>query len=307
MKRNKKLFLAWAVFLVVAFLFVVLIEMYHYFNNERPSDYQCRILINKDSEIIESIEVFDLIQREKTNVDAKFYEKTKYGDLPKISSDGASVFDEYSSCLEISSKKELRIAVLVNDGSKVNAYLKLNNQRVTFILPHYLDKLKNVVEAIKKNGHEFFIQMPTQSSVLLVSADKNGAISPFLANANIEDTLDNLLHLLGSTKYALGIANVSPTLFTKSEKNMTVVAHELLKRGLAFLNFEKSDDLVRNIARKSGLIYINATTMFEANNFDASKLKNGDILIINLEQLDNFMKVLPSDWLLTPISASVRR
>jgi polysaccharide deacetylase 2 family uncharacterized protein YibQ len=218
------------------------------------------------------------------------------------------VLEEYSACLEISSKKELRIGVLVDEDSGMDiANLKLDNQKITFILPHNLNQLENIVKAIKKLGHEFFIQMPTQSSESLVSVYKKGNVSPFLANADVEDTQDNLLFLLGSTKYALGIANISPTLFTKSEKNIIVVANELLKRGLAFLDSDKSNDLLKSIAKKSGLAYINATTVFDANNFDPSNLEDKAALIVNLKHLNVLRKVLPSDWLLTPISAVVRR
>ncbi|MDR2158417.1 MAG: divergent polysaccharide deacetylase family protein [Holosporaceae bacterium] len=305
MKNNKKLFLAWIIFLTIAFFFIIAVEVYHNFQSERMSNYQYRILISKDSiiEIDPPNPSVSSPEEKKVDPDAKFYEQTKYGNLPKIASKGACVFDEYSAYSEISAKKELRVAILIGDG-KANLNLKLNGQRVTFILPHYIDQLESVAKAIRKSGNEFFIQIPTQSSI---PANKKESVSPFLANANLNDTLEKLFYLIGSTKYALGIASVSPTLLTKSKKDITAIADALSQRGLAFLDVEKSNDLLKGISEKNGLIYINATNKFEANDFDISKLKDRDVIIIRLEQLESLMKILPSDWILTPVSASVRR
>jgi polysaccharide deacetylase 2 family uncharacterized protein YibQ len=305
MKNNKKLLFAWIGFLGILVLFVVLVEIYHHFQSERSSNYHYRILISKDSiiEIDLSSPSVSSDNEKKQEQDAKFYERTKYGYLPKVSPEGTGVFDEYAAYSEISSKKELRVAVVVEDG-KVDANLKLNGQRITFILPHYIDQLESVVKAIRESGNEFFIQIPTQSSI---PADKKETVSPFLANANLEDTLDRLLRLIGSTKYAIGVANVSPTLLTKSKKDITAIAQVLSQRGLAFLDVEKSNDLLKSISEKNGLIYINATNTFKAKDFNISQLKDGDVLMIRLEQLGSLMKALTPEWLLTPVSASVRR
>jgi hypothetical protein len=81
----------------------------------------------------------------------------------------------------------------------------------------------------------------------------------------------------------------------------------LSKKGLAFFDIEKSNGLLKSISEKNGLIYINATTTFESDNFDVSKLKEGDIIAVRLEHLNDLMKILPEEWLMTPVSASVRR
>jgi polysaccharide deacetylase 2 family uncharacterized protein YibQ len=309
---KRKLFFAWIIFLITVVLFLLGVEFYHNFQNEHLSSYQYRILIDKNLVVEEEEKVPDQVPVKEEHVkeehifnpDTEFYEKTKYGYLPRVSQKGAKVFDEYSACSEISAQKELRVIIIVEDASQIDQISKLGNQKVSFVVPYYIDKLEEVIEAIRKKGHEFFLQIPTQFSI---PADKKATISPFLANADQEDTLDKLFYLLGSAKYAIGIANVSPTLFTKSKRDMNIIANALIKRGIAFLDIEKSGGLLKDIAENSDLIYIHATNMYESNTFDLSKIKDREILVVQLDHLDSFLKSINSDWLLAPVSASVRK
>jgi polysaccharide deacetylase 2 family uncharacterized protein YibQ len=302
-EKNKKLRSAWTIFLALVALFIAAVSAYHSFRKERSSSYQYRILIDENT-VVENEETKVEVEREtKIDPDEKFYEQTKYGLLPKIAEDGTRPFDAYSACSEIDPKKKLRVVVLIGDCDGINAKIKLINQKVTFVIPYYVDRLESVIKVVKESGHEFFIQIPTQYSVL---TDKKRTVSPFLANSEIDETLDKLFGLLASAKYALGIASVSPTLLTKSKKDMTAIAEVLAKRGLAFLDLEKTNDLLQSLSEESGMIYINRTAAFEANDFDVSKLNDGDIVTVRLERLDDLVKALPDDWLLTPVSASVR-
>jgi polysaccharide deacetylase 2 family uncharacterized protein YibQ len=306
MKNNQKLFFAWGIFFIGTFLFVAAVEMYDSSGKGHASNFQYRILIDKDSIIENEEKNSDTTQQEEKKIDpeTELYERTKYGYLPKISKDGTCVFDQYSAKPKIGSKKELRIAVLVDDASKIESAVKLNDQKITFIVPHYIDNLEKVIKTIRENGHEFFIQMPTQSSI---PAEKKEIVSPFLANADIDTTLDKLFYLLASTKYAVGLANISPALITKSKKDMTAIASALAQRGLAFFDLEKSNDLLQSVAQKMCLLYICATNTFESSDFEISKLKDKDIFVVRLTHLEEFVKSLSADWLLSPVSVSVRK
>ncbi|MDR1235478.1 MAG: divergent polysaccharide deacetylase family protein [Holosporaceae bacterium] len=306
MKNNRKLFFAWSIFFAAMFLFIATVEIYNGSQKSRASNFQYRILIDKNSIIENEEKNSDAAQQEEKKFDPEneLYERTKYGYLPKISKDGARVFDQYSAKSEIGAKKELRIAVLVDDAGKIESAVKLTDRKVTFIVPHYIDDFEKVIKMIRENGHEFFIQMPTQSSI---PSEKRESVSPFLANSDIDTTLDKLFYLLASTKYAVGLANVSPTLITKSKKDITAIASTLAQRGLAFFDLEKSNDLLQNIAQEICLLYMCATNTFESGGFDVSKLKDKDILAVRLTHFEDFVKNLPADWLLSPISASVRK
>ncbi|MDR0580653.1 MAG: divergent polysaccharide deacetylase family protein [Holosporaceae bacterium] len=303
MKANRKLYLAWGIFFAVVVLFVIIIEAYHNFRCRYAVGYHYRILIDKDTIRENDEKEQECMPSPEIDADDEFYEQTKYGYLPKISSKGERVFDRYAVCAETAPHKKLRVAVLVDNGDRIGVAVKLKGQKVTFVIPHHMRQLEETVKIIHENGHEFFIQMPTQASVV---EDENGIIAPFLANDNLDSTLDKLFHLISVAKYALGVANTSKTLFTKSSRDMTVVAEELTKRGLAFFDAEKSNDLMTEISQSSGLIYIRSTKTFETSDFDISKLRNGDILAIRLENLEMLIKELPSNFMLTPVSAAVK-
>jgi hypothetical protein len=308
--RNRKLFSAWMIFLIAAVSFAVGVEVYSGFKKERSSNYRYRIPIDKNERPEQFAEKKEEpIPKKKAEEDRHddFYERTAYGCLPKISRDGGCVFDRYSACSEIVSGRKLGVAVLLGEAdagnpSAVDAGLK--GQRVTFIVPHYFDRLEETVQAVRKGGHEFFIEMPLQFPG---SSIGKGTIAPFLVNAEARDTLDKLFRLLASTKYALGIANVSPTLLTKSVKDMTIIAEALADRGVAFFNFEGSNDLLERVAEMTGVIHLKASAVFESDDFDISKLRDGDILLIRREHLPALMKSLPSDWVLTSVSACAGR
>ncbi|MDR2724339.1 MAG: divergent polysaccharide deacetylase family protein [Holosporaceae bacterium] len=302
MEKNRKLFFAWIAFLVTIFLFVIITGVYHNFREKHAFGYHYRILIDKDLVVENEDKNQESIHTSETDSDAGFYEQTKYGYLPIITPNGKSVFDRFAARIGINTQKILRVAVLVDESNKTQISMKLNNQIMTFIIPHHINQLDDLVKMIREKGHEFFIQIPTQTST---RENKEGGISPFLANDNLENTREKLFYLLAVTKYALGIANITPTLFTKSNRDMTAVIDVLTERGAAFFDAEKSNDLIKNIARIRSLIYINPTHIYEARDFDISQLKDGDVLMIRLEHLEDLMKKLPRDWTLAPVSSSV--
>ncbi|MDR2068140.1 MAG: RNA pyrophosphohydrolase [Holosporaceae bacterium] len=311
MKRNKKLVGAWVIFITTIILFVAGVEFYHYFRMEYVSSYQCRILINEDLANLESkLENPSLFVRlekeENTDQDAKFYERTKYGELPRIVGYGRQVFDVYSSRFEAPrSLKKVFVAVPVENTepeSFASFARALGNVKVTFIFPHYLEKLEEIARIAVQNGHEFFLQIPTQSSI---PADKKNVISPFLANANPEDMLEKLRYLMASAKHMIGMANTTPTLLTKSQKDMSIIGNELAARGLALLDLEKSNEMLSRLSRESGLIYHNVGYKFSAA--DASQIRDGDSVVIPFEQITDFIKGLAKDFVVAPISVSIKR
>ncbi|MDR0677242.1 MAG: divergent polysaccharide deacetylase family protein [Holosporaceae bacterium] len=297
MRENKTLLWSWISFIIVLIIFIAMVEAYHHIKKERSYDYQCRILINKNT-VVESED--DLIKpniKEKKDSDDKFYEDTKYGYLPKISPDGGRVFDEYSAVVTIKNDfKKIRLAILVNNSSIDNLLKTVQKWKITFIIPNYLDNFSEVIQKIRKEGHEFFLQIPTQSSI---PAEKKTIVSPFLANSN--DTIDKLLYLLSSCKYAIGIANVTPTLITKSKNDVCLISNELSKRGLAFLNIEKPNDLF--ISQKNELIYINITHIFDEKTFNKFSINNGDILLIDQKDVQGFIRNIVGECELIPVSA----
>ncbi|MDR3187362.1 MAG: RNA pyrophosphohydrolase [Holosporaceae bacterium] len=311
MKRNRKLVGAWLIFITTVVLFVAGVELYHYFRSEYVSNYQCRILINEDLANLESKRekpgIFvRLGKEENADPDIGFYERTKYGELPRIIGYGRQIFDVYSSPFKASPPlKRVFVAVQVEDTDPESfaAFIRvLGNAKVTFIFPHYLGKLEEIASIVVKNGHEFFLQIPTQSSI---PDDKKNTISPFLANADPDDMLEKLRYLTASAKYAIGVANTTPTLLTKSKKDMSIIGNELAKRGLALLDLEKSNEMLSQLSKESGLIYHNIG--YRSSAADVSKIKDNDSVVVPFEQITAFTKGLAEDFVVAPVSVSMKR
>ncbi|MBO4405594.1 MAG: divergent polysaccharide deacetylase family protein [Alphaproteobacteria bacterium] len=288
----------WCIFFGGVAVFVAGVELWHRHVQNKDSVYQCRILIDKDFSVDET----DSDERTK-NERISLYVRTKYGVLPRKQSDPSKIFDAYSATVDCEGGENcfkggyLKLAVLVKDATKENIQniiARFPDTKVSFILPHYTVGLGKIAEIIVSSGHEFFIQLPTQSSIPL---DKKETVSPFLANASSDEVRDKLYYLMSSAKYAIGIANTSDSLITKSAKDMEVIAKELSQRGMAFLNIEGDGDVTEEISERIKLLSL------QAKIFDKSApLSKEDSIIVDSAQLDDVMQALPEDVKFVPIS-----
>ena len=200
----------------------------------------------------------------------------------------------HEDCLR---KGYLKLAVLVQDATEEsiqNIIARFSDVKVSFIVPHYVVNLGKIAEIIVSSGHEFFIQLPTQSSIPL---DKKETVSPFLANASSDEVRDKLYYLMSSTKYAIGIANTCDSLVMKSGKDMEIIAKELSQRGMALLNIEDDSDVINEISERINLKTLRAK-VFQ----DSDQLKEKDTIIASSKQLNDVIKALPKGIKLVPIS-----
>lgn len=286
----------WLVFFGGFAAFVAGVELWHRHIQDRNSVYQCRILIDKDFSVDESNS-----DEETRSEPISLYVRTKYGVLPRRQSDSSKIFNAYSATVDYEEdclrNGYLKLAVLVQNATEEsiqNIIARFSEAKISFIVPHYVANLNRIAEIIVSSGHEFFIQLPTQSSIPL---DKKETVSPFLANASSNEVRDKLYYLISSAKYAVGIANTSDSLITKSAKDMEIIAKELSQRGMAFLNIENDNDVISEISER-----INLQTL-RAKVFQKSvQLKEKDAIIVNSNQLDDVMRALPREVKLVPVS-----
>ena len=286
----------WGIFLGGLVVFVAGVELWHRHVQNKNSVYQCRILIDKDFSIDETVSD-EGVKSEKISL----YVRTKYGVLPRKQSDPLKIFNAYSAAVDCEEDclKDgyLRLAVLVQNATKENIQsiiARFPDTKISFIVPHYAVGLGKIAEIIISSGHEFFIQLPTQSSI---PSDKKETVSPFLANASSDEVRDKLYYLISSAKYAIGIANTSDSLVTKSAKDMEIIAKELSQRGMAFLNIEDDNDVAEEISERIKLLSLRAKI------FDKSApLNKEDSVIVDSAHLDDMMKSLPKGVRLVPIS-----
>ena len=294
---KSRLGLSWGVFLGTLIVFVSGVEILHKYRNKQNVSYQCRIVIDKD------LAADEILSKEEDSKAAKpqLYERTSYGILPKKQPDCSKIFNAYASDV-IYDPQFVKVAVIIDENSDLEKIQKIvdacGDTKVSFVIPYYLPNIKNVANAIITNGCEFFIQLPTTTSI---PQDLKNKVSPFLANSNPQDLLDKLNYLISSAQYAIGIANVSETLITKSSKDMTLMMRELSQRGLAFLCIDGNDDVLGEIS--SSVKFIN----LKANAFGKeSDIKNGDALFVRESQFEDFIKALPKNIKCVPISFKVK-
>lgn len=316
MQKSKKLIFAWLTYVLILSMLIIVTKIYHDTKKESISIYQYRILINKDLYKTESVvkkqespRTTDISDSKSEIKEKKYeellYERLKYGDVPKISPDGVRVLDIYSASFSIKNKKKICLAIFIDKilQDHIMTIIKiLADTKVTFIVPHYLENLNDIVSIIVNSGHEFFLQIPTQTAI---PSDKKKTVSPFLANTDKENVIDNLLNLLASTKYAIGIANTTSTLLTKSLKDMSVISEELSKRGLAFLDFEKVSDMSKKLSEDSSFIQANVSENFlSIKDINISEIYDGKVFAIHIEKLNDFLNAVAKhpEYVIAPVS-----
>ncbi len=272
-------------------IFVAGVEIWHRLSQDGDLMYQCRIPIDEDFSVNE-VNNDEEIRSEKISL----YTRTQYGVLPRKQSDPTKIFNAYSADV-VCKRDYVKLAILVKDATEENIQniiAQLQNSKVTFVIPHYVNNLNRIAEIIISSGNEFFIQLPTQSSIPL---DKKNRVSPFLANASDDEIREKISYLISSVKYAIGVANTSESLVTKSQKDMEVILQELSQRGMAFLNIKDDSNVEEEISERIKLLALK-TKIFEKEDV----LKTKDAVIIASDQLDDLKKALPKGATIVPVS-----
>ncbi|GHT92229.1 hypothetical protein FACS1894122_05790 [Alphaproteobacteria bacterium] len=325
MKRDNRLIFAWSAFILCIIAFLVVTEIYYDdHSSEQSSGYQYRIFINND--IVNDVEEDDSSKEKSTDSlgkspdsevdklpksdDNLFYEKTKYGYVPRISLDGNKILNVYAAKFSENGKKKAHLVIYLDNNSIEflgHALKMLGSCRCTFVVPHYLTKVADVVKTIFEAGHEVFLQIPVQSSMLDNSQNE---IAPFLANSSSEDTLDKLLRLLAVSKYIMGIANPSSILLTKSKSDMSVILDELSRRGLAFLDLENTNNVLDVLSGNDCVIHANASVVFEAKSaLEIPDNEDGRVFLLHLDKLRDFLTAASKheNYAIAPVSALMRK
>lgn len=285
----------WCLFFGGLIIFAIGVELWHRYSQEGDLVYQFRIPIDEDFSVEEASS-----DEEAKSERISLYTRTKYGVLPRKQSDPAKIFNAYSANIECKGSY-VKVAILVEDATeeKIQSLVaQFPNTKVSFIIPHYANNLNRIAEIIISSGHEFFIQLPTQSSIPL---DKKNRVSPFLANASADEVREKLSYLISSVKYAIGVANTSKSLVTKSRKDMEVISQELSQRGMAFLNIKDDSSIEEEISDRIKLL------SFHAKVFEKSGvLKEKDSIMITSDQINDLKVNLPKNLTIVPISFGTR-
>lgn len=290
-----KLSIYWGIFLTILLVFIISVEVMHRVSKEKDLTYQCRIVIDKH------LAVEDYSSEEEPKADkGNMYESTSYGVLPKNQKDYMKIFKAYSAKCNYSGPY-VKAAVVLKEATPAQVQKvveDLDGAKISFIIPYYVPNLHEVIDSIIANGDEFFIQLPTQSSI---PEEKTSKVSPFLANADPKETLDKLRYLIASSKYAIGVSVISNSLLLKSKKDLLLIANELSKKGLAFLGLQDGGDVFEDVLQDIKMLLLRAEVYSEEDEISASSS-----FIFDFSQMQKFMSSLPKGAKIVPLSFGVQ-
>lgn len=294
---KSKLVKSWCAYITFVLAFVFAVEFYNKQHKDASTAFKCRILVSKDLIIDESEKKEPKVQpKTASETSDSLYEKTKYGLLPKISINGETVFDRYSTKTDAGRIVKLAVSLdKENIDDVIRLLSRLGSNKVSFIIPTYMENFRNIVSVILEHGHEIFLLLPTQSSV-----SDTQKVAPFLANSNPEETKDKLLKLVASVTKIIGVANISSTLLTQSAQDMEVISLELAKRGLAFFDVNLQNDILNTLAQKTGLIYRHITELYSADKKQIPK--ENETYFVRFPDVSTFMQAVPEGVAFAPVS-----
>lgn len=175
-----------------------------------------------------------------TQPDARLFEKSRFGLLPKIGADGSRASDVYRRPARVSDGAqagEPRIALLIggmglNEGVTRSAVKELPPE-VTLGFASVAADLASQVAYARKAGHEVLLQIPMEA----VAADKSGHLPHELtAEASAAQNIDNLRWDMGRFPGYFGVMNYMGSKLTSDGAALGPVLQEMADRGLAYVD-----------------------------------------------------------------------
>jgi hypothetical protein len=91
---------------------------------------------------------------------------------------------------------------------------------------------------------------------------------------------------------------------------MAIISSELAKRGLAFLDLEKSGDLMQKLSRDFDLMYVSAAVSLPPKAVvEMSNLSDGQIFAIHQDSIGDFLAALSQHkgYIKAPVSSVMRK
>ncbi len=210
-------------------------------------------------------------------LDRTLSESSRHGVLPVISADGRRPLDVYARPLdEGKAGKKPRIAIIVGGlgigESITNRAIRRLPGEVTLAFAPYGGQLSRQVARARENGHEVMLHAPMEpydyptmipARRLWFRGQKPGA------------TQDRLHWLMSRFQGYVGVVNFMGAKFMSSDQDFQIVASELARRGLGFIQDGSTvDDGAAALMRANGGaaaradVVIDITT--EAKEIDAS-------------------------------------
>jgi polysaccharide deacetylase 2 family uncharacterized protein YibQ len=170
--------------------------------------------------------------------DTPIAEASKYGLVPKISSDGRKPSDIFAktSVAEAEDKRP-KIAILIGGlgigREATNQVFDRLPRTITLGFPPYGDNLEQWVARAREDGHEIMLQVPMEP---FDYPDNDPGPQTLLTSASSEQNLDRLYWHLSRFQGYAGLANFMGARFVATDAAMQPIVREAGKRGLAWFD-----------------------------------------------------------------------
>ncbi len=175
----------------------------------------------------------------QANVDARLLEKTRHGDVPRISPDGARPSTAYARSVKLPPGKTdaPRIAIIVAglgiSSNATNDALTKMPGAVSFAFTPYDNEIDKLVSRARLDGHEVLLQAPMEP---FDYPDNDPGPQTLLTSLSPDQNIDRLQWLMSRFQGFVGIANYMGARFTASDQALNPVLREIAKRGLIYVD-----------------------------------------------------------------------
>jgi uncharacterized protein len=185
-------------------------------------------------------------------VDPQLVEASRYGPIPRVSSDGARPLDAYASpAAKAADRRSARIAIVVgglgiSDAATLDAITKLPDSITLAFAPYGNDLVKLATRA-RAAGHEILLQLPMEP---FDYPDNDPGPQTLLSTASDTQNIERLHWMMSRIQGYVGVTNYMGARFTATEKSVSPVLRDVSKRGLLYLDDGSSQ---RSVAAQSAM------------------------------------------------------
>ena len=164
-------------------------------------------------------------------------EKTRFGILPRIASDGSRPLDVYARPTSRRAAASARVVLIVGglgiSQTGTQEALRLLAPEVTLAFAPYGSSLDRWMTRARSDGHELLLQLPMEP---FDYPDNDPGPHTLLTNAAPEINGERLQYLLGRLTNYVGVVNYMGAKFTANDAALTTALKEISGRGLMYVD-----------------------------------------------------------------------
>lgn len=261
------------------------------------------------------------------NPDPRVSERSSYGFLPKVSSEGVRPLDSYARPFTTEFSSIPRIAIVINgfglsETGTSNAIDSLPAD-VTFAVAPYGNDLDSWMQRARGKGHELLLQLPLEPFDF---PDNDPGPHTLLVSLQPTEMLDRLAWLMTRVTNYVGVVSEMGARFTTTRPSVQFLFEKLKDRGLMFVdNGSSTRSLSGEVATELKLPFSSVDIVLDGvpreDEINAKLLQlesiarargvavaSGSALPVTVRQLEIWARDLEQrGLLLVPISATIDR